>query len=328
MRLVGRDRTLWGAAAIVLLGGIFIVTGHSGTATIFGAWLIGYSGSLLSQTNTTIMADRFKENRAVAITESNISGSLFCCIAPILVSLCVRTGLGWRAVFILPMLLFSVLYFRFKNVAHDFRNSAPNPVSLRHLPPLYWAYWTIILLSVAGEWSIIFWATDFMTKVDNFSKADASAAVSVFLVAMLIGRIAGSRLSNCYHVRQLLPISAILGFVGFLIFWLTKLPLLNLTGLFLAGLGDASVYPLTFALAIGAASNQTNRSTCKLSLASGIANLVTPLLMGLLADHRGISAAYGVVFLLWGMAIILIIATNKLAQAAELTTGSLTAETA
>lgn len=328
MRLTGRDRTLWGSAAFMLIGGLIIIAGKQAMLTIFGAWLVGFSGTLLSSTNTTIMADRFPADRAVAITEANISGSLFCCAAPILISLCIRTGLGWRAVFVLPLFIVFALFLRFRNIAYHFRGSLPCPSKASHLPRLYWAYWTILLLSVAGEWSIVFWSTDFMMKVDHFSQADASASVSVFLIAMLIGRLVGSRLSYYYHVRQLLPFSAGIALVGFVIFWLAKINILSLAGLFLAGLGEASVYPLTFALAIGAASNQTNKATCKLSLASGIANLLTPVFMGLLADHGGISAAYGVVTMLWGAAIIIILTTNKCTQEADERLSNLTAEAA
>ena len=297
----------------MLTGTAIIITAHHAIFTILGAFLVGLCGSVMGQVNTSIMADRFKENRALAITETNIVGSVFCSLAPLVVSLSVRSGLGWRTIFILPMILIAFLFWKFRGVASAYQKQVKNAAANQKLPPLYWAFWSVVLLSVAGEWSIVFWCTDFMIKVNKFSEADASAAVSVFLAAMLIGRVIGSRLTRFLHVRQLLPTSAVIGLTGFLIFWLATNPILNLAGLFIAGLGQSNVYPLTFASAIGAANeHQTNSATSRLSLASGCANLFTPMLMGLIAERSNIFNAYGVVAILWALVIVLVLIANKM----------------
>lgn len=327
MARFGRNNVLWGGVTGMLAGTAVIITAHHAYLTILGAWMVGLSGSVMGQVNTSIMADRFKDERAIAITETNIVGSVFCSLAPLVVSLSVRSGLGWRTVFILPMLLIGFLYWKFGDVARGYQKQVRSAAAKQKLPPLYWAFWSVVLLSVAGEWSIIFWCTDFMIKVNKFSEADASAAVSVFLAAMLTGRIIGSRLTRFLHVRQLLPTSAVLGLVGFLIFWLAKFPLLNLAGLFIAGLGQSNVYPLTFASAIGAAhEHQTNSATSRLSLASGAANLFTPMLMGFIAERSNIFNAYGVVAVLWGLVIVLVLVANKMSLSKDRLTASLDAE--
>ena len=313
MNFLGRNKVLWLGTFLMLSGTVLIIVSHHPAFTIFGAWLVGCTGSIMGQANTTIMADRFKSHRALSITELNIAGSLFCCLAPIMVSLCVRTGIGWRGVFILPIVLVIFLYARYRNLANAYQKTTVQAVLSQKLPLVYWAFWTVIWLSVAGEWSIVFWATDFMIHVNNFSKADASASVSIFLAAMLIGRVIGSRLSRYVHVRNLLEGSSILGIIGFLIFWLGKHPWINLAGLFVAGIGQSNVYPLTFASAIGVGSGQTNTATSRLSLASGIANLTTPMMMGYIADKSGIFYSYGVVAVLWTLVIVLVFVANRLA---------------
>ncbi len=313
MGYFGRNFVLWSGTFLMLTGTVLIILSHHPAFTIFGAWLVGCTGSVMGQANTTIMADRFKEHRALSITELNIAGSLFCCLAPLMVSLCVRTGLGWRAVFLLPIALVAVLYARFRNIAKAYQKTEAHAALSQKLPLVYWAFWTVILLSVAGEWSIVFWATDFMIHVNNMSKADAAAAVSVFLTAMLTGRVIGSRLTRFMHVRHLLQGSAVLGLTGFLIFWLAKNPWLNLAGLFVAGLGQSNVYPLTFASAVGVGTGQTNSATSRLSLASGTANLLTPMLMGYIADRSGIYNAYAVVAVLWSLVIVLVWGANRMA---------------
>ena len=82
-------------------------------------------------------------------------------------------------------------------------------------------------------------------------------------------------------------------------------------GLFVAGIGESNVYPLAFASAIGVSAGRTKSASSRLSLASGAANLFTPMLMGLIADRHGIGAAYGVVATAWAALIILVIVANK-----------------
>ena len=52
---------------------------------------------------------------------------------------------------------------------------------------------------------------------------------------------------------------------------------------------------MTVALALGAASDQSNEAGARLSFASGTAILAAPLLLGALADAFGIRLAYTVV---------------------------------
>ena len=69
-------------------------------------------------------------------------------------------------------------------------------------------------------------------------------------------------------------------------------------GLFITGLGVASLYPLMLSMAIGSAGKLTIQAGSRATLASGVANLFLPLTLGRLADAQGIRLAYGVVFLL------------------------------
>jgi fucose permease len=316
MSRFGRNNVLWGGVAGMVAGTATIIAAQHAIFSILGAFSVGLSGSVMGQVNTSIMADRFKDDRAIAITETNISGSIFCSLAPLIVSLCVRAGLGWRTAFILPIVFIALLFLKFRTVANAFQKQVHRASARQNLPPLYWAYWSVVLLSVGGEWSIVFWCTDFMIKVNKFSEADASAAVSVFLAAMLTGRVIGSRLTRSFHVRQLLTISAIIGLAGFLLFWLARIPMLNLAGLFIAGLGQSNVYPLTFASAIGAADEfQTNSATSRLSLASGSANLLTPMLMGFIAERTNIFNAYGVTAILWFLVLFVVLVANKMSLA-------------
>jgi fucose permease len=83
--------------------------------------------------------------------------------------------------------------------------------------------------------------------------------------------------------------------VGFLVFWLARSPILNLTGLFIAGLGVANLFPLAMSIAVGTAPRQSNLASARVFLGTGTAILCAPLFLGWIADRVSIQNAYGMV---------------------------------
>jgi len=125
----------------------------------------------------------------------------------------------------------------------------------------------------------------------------------------VVGRLIGSRLSQRVQSEELVLGSVGISVVGFLIYWWATPTLLTMSGLFLAGLGVANLYPQMLALTVGTAANQTDVASARASLASGLAILLLPLVLGGLADQIGIGYAYGLVvilLLLVGIGIVLV----------------------
>jgi fucose permease len=145
---------------------------------------------------------------------------------------------------------------------------------------------------------MIFWSADYLENVLGMVKANAAQAVSLFLAAMIVGRMAGSRLVQRFSTRSVVMISILIAGVGFLVFWMTENIFFGLIGLFTTGLGVANLYPLILSMTIGAANGNTVQASARTTLASGTAILALPLALGRLADAVGIRSAYGVVLLL------------------------------
>ena len=159
---------------------------------------------------------------------------------------------------------------------------------------------------------MIYWSADYLESVLGLSKANAAQAVSVFLAAMIVGRFAGSRLVQRFSTSKVVSAAIVLAGVGFLLFWKAGSVLPVLSGLFITGLGVATLYPLILALAIGAADNDAVQASARATLASGTAILTLPLVLGRIADAVGIQLAYGVVaVLLVGAFLIVQIAGRR-----------------
>ena len=85
---------------------------------------------------------------------------------------------------------------------------------------------------------------------------------------------------------------------GFGAFWLSRSAVIALPGLFITGAGVANLFPLSLALTLAAAPGQTDAANARTQLLGGLVVIAAPFLLGSLADHLGLYAAFGIVPLL------------------------------
>ena len=300
IRRLGRWRALWIGAAGMSVGALLLVAGRTPVITIGAAFLMGAIGSLILAVVPSALSDRHGELRAVAISEANVIASFVTTAAPLLVGWFAYSIGGWRLALVIVAVALLLMYLGFRKVASPMGPSIQGGPAQAHrpLPTLYWVYWTALVLAVSVEFCMIFWSADYLMTVLGMPKADAAQAVSLFLAGMLLGRLAGSRLVRHFAASRLVIGATLVAALGFLIFWRTGTVILGLSGLFITGLGVASMYPLILSLAMGTAPNNTIQASARATLASGAAILTLPLVLGRLADAVGIRPAYGVVALL------------------------------
>jgi fucose permease len=297
---IGRWRSLWIGIIGISLSALLLLAGKIPVITIGACFLMGLIGSLILAIVPAALSEQHGELRAVALSEANMLSSVVATAAPLMVGWFAHFIGGWRLalgiVAFTPILLFLSLG-KGTSTADTSRIEEPTQ-SNQPLPRLFWIYWAAIVLGVSVEFCMIFWGADYLEHVLGVVKADAAQAVSLFLAAMILGRITGSRLVQRFSTRAVVTVSILIASIGFLGFWKTENVFVGLSGLFITGLGVANFYPLILSLAIGAANGNTVRASARATLASGTAILTLPLALGRLADAVGIRLAYGVVVLL------------------------------
>ena len=317
-RRYGRRRTFWFGAFGMTGGVLMLLFGAHPVFTIAGTFLMGTIGSLLLVMIPAALSDRYGSQRAVALSESNVIGSLCAGLAPIIVGIFVRLNWSWRGVVIVGIGFVLVLWERFRRVSFpEPQISAPSNLSSsrKKLPGIYWIYWCLLVLAVSVEFCIIFWSATFLEAVRGIPRANAALIMSLFLTAMMVGRWFGSWLSNRASSEEIVLGSVGVCLGGFLLHWWVPLIPLSMIGLFLAGIGVANLYPQILALAVGSAGDQTNLASARASLASGLAILLLPLFLGGLADLTGLWYAYGIVVILLtlvGSGIFLVRSTTQM----------------
>lgn len=319
IRRLGRWRSLWIGAAGMSGSAWLLLIGRTPVITIGAAFLMGVVGSLILAIVPSALADRHGELRGVALSEANVIASLVSMAAPLLVGGFAHLVGNWRLALGIVAFAPILMYLGFRKVASPAAASsqADAPQARHPLPILFWVYWVALALAVSVEFCMIFWSADYLANVLGMLKADAAQAVSLFFAGMILGRLAGSRLVQLFSTPRIVTAAILLASCGFLIFWRAGSLSLGLGGLFVTGLGVASLYPLILSLSIGAAPENTVQASARATLASGAAILTLPLVLGRIADAVGIRPAYGVVVLLL-LGVFLIISRVTLSANAAL----------
>jgi predicted MFS family arabinose efflux permease len=305
----------WSRRTVFWLGSLGLATGvillalsHRFESALVAVLAMGTCSSLTQVMIQAILSDRHAERRSIALTEANVAASLSTTVTPVVIGSLQSTGLGWRNVPVLVILFLALLALTFYRQAIPDRPPERTAAAeeKRGLPLGFWLYWIVLFFITAVEMSVVVWATDFLDSVAGLSRTDAVLGYSAFPAAMLIGRFAGSRLTRRSSSLTLLLSALAITLVGFPLFWLTRLPALNILGLFITGLGIANMYPLTLSIAIGLAQDQSNLASARISMGVGTALLTAPLLLGWLADRLSLQTAYGMVVVLMIVAFALV----------------------
>jgi fucose permease len=292
---LGRVQSLWFSVGGTICGLLSFICAVHPAFTILGILACGFCGSMTYQTLATVISEQLGENRTLAFMEAEVVAMLVGGAAPFAVSASVSAKFGWRAAFVVLILFYMATFPSLKKFGPAKEATVKKESVEGKLPLAYWSYALVIFLSVAAEWSTAFWSADYLTYKLAISKAAAAAAVGAFFVGMVCGRFSGSRLVRWHTATRLLAISGFISVVGFLLFWLGNTSIVNITGLFLTGLGIANMYPLSFAAAVAAAQDQASKAIARVSLTCGGALLVMPIGLSFIADRAGLFNAYYVV---------------------------------
>jgi MFS family permease len=317
----GRRIVFWGGGAGLAVGAILLGLGQNVFVTIASSFIMGFIGSLLLVMIQATLSEHYGNQRAIALTEANIAAAVAATLSPILVGVGVSIGIGWQSSLYVCLLAWGILALLFWRVplpgSHSTAavSTVSESPSRESLPRVFWAYWIVVFLSVAIEWCMIFWAADFMEKVGGLSKEASASALSIFFLAVVIGRAAGSGLARKVDSGTLLLIATVIVLIGFPVFWLSRTPLFIIVGLFICGLGTANLFPLTLSTAAGIApSNLANTASARISLGSGTAILIVPQVLGSAADQIGIQNAYGIILVFAGLAAAMTYYANRMAK--------------
>ncbi|WP_161982523.1 MFS transporter [Dictyobacter alpinus] len=315
---IGRQLMLWLCVTGIALGGILLMLAHHPLVSISGILCIGFFGCTLSNIVQSALSDYYGSQRTIAITEANTIACLGSVTGPIVLGLFLSTWLGWRAMFLVPLVMMALLACFFHDVRLPVSARVEHSQTTRtraHFSRASWFYLGVMVMVVAFEWGTFTWGSGYLIKIVGFETRTASTLMSLFFFAEMFGRFIGSILTRRFSADQLLVVALGIAGTGFLLFWLGPTPILHVLGLFVAGLGIGNLFPLTFTIVLNEGADNTDAAAARSSLAAGLAIFIAPLLLGRAADIFGLRTSYSLVMILFVLACIMLVfarqATHK-----------------
>ena len=289
---LGSWKTLALAGAGLVSGCSLICLGNDFPVILAGAFLAGTLGSLIISEVPLVLAQEHQGRSTAAFTEANALGSASAIFAPAAVSLAERWHIGWRAALVAPVLLAvgAAVIFAFARPRAPFRDRAVT-VQKNRLGKAFWLSWSLLFFSVAAEFTIIFWATNYFRQGEFGEGAQASGVLALFFLTMCTGRAIGGRLMLRLPSVAIILGSLAVALCGSFFYCLSFSMASRLAGLALLGLGIANLYPTFLTLAISNAKSHEVKASAKTTLASGLAILVFPFVLGGVADLIGLGHA-------------------------------------
>ena len=306
-RRLPRAALLWYSAAGATAGAVLFAVTHTIALTLLGAAVLGFAGTTLLTSTQAILSDRHGERRDRALTEANVGAAACAVLAPLLLGLFQATPAGWRSALGLPVLILAGLYLRYRHQSLPAATAGRPAGGRARLPLSCWLLATLVAVGIAVEFCLVYFGAELLTA-SGLRAAQAATAMSSLYLGILAGRVGGAWLTRrAGRTVPLLWASLVVTAAGFLLFWLAGVPVPAIAGLFLCGLGIANLYPLSLALALAAAPGNGDTANARTQLLGGVLVIAAPYLLGSLADHLGLRAAFTIEPVLIGACALLLL---------------------
>jgi fucose permease len=290
-RLAARlGRSALPAALTALVAGAAVLAlGDGRLATGAGALVLGLGGAALVQMIPAALRQG-ADGGTITIGEANAVASTGSVLAPLTIGFALGRDLGWQAAFAgVPLLAAAVpLAILARNGALE--GTADAVTGHGRLPRSFWSRWTDLVLAVAVEFCVLFWAADMLHTVKGLPSGTATSASATFVLGMAVGRALAGPVVRLGPERVVTG-ATVLALLGFTLFWTVPAPPVAVTGLLITGLGVALLYPLILAEALATRPDDPVRASARCALASGVAIATGPPLLGTLADLTDLRAA-------------------------------------
>jgi MFS family permease len=289
-RLLGSRGTHALAYLLLASAAVCLATAPTLAVTLAGAGMVGLgTGLLLANLNRTLTRGggtlaRVRMGRAALVA---MAGSLS---VPLVIGLGENSGLGWQLAFVVAGVLLAVGLWGSR--ARQATVATAADIAGR-LPRGYWLTWWLIVLGVSVEFSIVFWASTLVERQVGISLADATLVAASFYAGMATMRVGLS-----FHVvgdrdpMAVMRLGLVVALVGSLVAWSADSVWLAALGIYLGGLGTGSLYPLGVSVALALVPGLQNRASARLIIASGVAILAAPFILGLTADATSVATAW------------------------------------
>ena len=301
-RSFGRNRLLWSGAGLLGIGVVGLTSGRTVEQTLTSTLVMGIGGGLVLATAQAVLSDHHGERRTVALTEANVAAGFAYLVLIGMFSLTAALHAGWRLALLASLLV--PLALRGRSRGSTFDTSAPPETSRGRLPRAFWVAAMVLVCTTAAEWCVTAWGASFLEDALAVSTDTAVSLMVGYFGGVLVGRVLGSRLARRHSPARLLALALGVAALGFVVLWPAGTTAPALLGLALLGLGIGNLFPMGLSVAVALAPTQAGLASGRAVAMTSLAVLVSPLLVGTLADATSLKSALTVVPVLLALAAV------------------------
>lgn len=274
--------------------------GRKATIVVFSAFiLIGIGRGSVSIINNAVVNDN-SNGRPAALNLLHMTFAAGAFIAPFITSLYTGFGLGWRAAAYTIIIgsTLSVILYVWMRIDYNWpleskkakENSSDSKAKPFYKNSIFYIMGFLLFLYLGLENCVNGWFVTYFKSMDIMSSTYATNLVSVTWIMVMLGRLLTAKISSKVDKNKLISGYCVATTVFFIL--LTATHNLAVITVAIAGLGFffAGIYPTT----VSSVGNIIKGSTTGMSLFLAIAALggiVTPQIVGFLADRIGMTAA-------------------------------------
>lgn len=312
---VSRKSLLAISAGVTVGGAALFALAHSIPVTLLGGAVMGAAGTMIQLTTQSLLADHHGTRSGQALIEMNAGAGLSAVLAPLALGLSQTITSSWRAAMAVPAVALLVLAFVYRNQnlpTVPTRQGRGTGGSRSRLSITCWSLSLLVAIGIGVEFAVVYFGAELLTAADGLPTTASATAMSIFYVGILLGRIAGIRLTRRPgRSATLLALSLTVTLAGLVTLWLTADPVPAVLGLFVGGLGIANQFPLALAMTLAAAPGQTDAANALTQFLGGLLVLSAPFLLGLLADTVGLTGGFSVAPILTAISGLLLFAALR-----------------
>lgn len=216
---------------------------------------------------------------------------------------------GWRimagllgVLVVIQVMIYAKMPLPQENLSKSVRSIDRSFLKVRE----FWLASAMLLFYIATEYAIVGWMVTYFQDIGVLNADYAQMTNSLIWLFIFAGRMLGAWAADKIPRTRILLMDGIGQFIFFLIMFFSRNPAVILVSLAGMGLCMATIYPSAFAFGSGCIKG--NDLGCSLMIFAGSAGgIITPALVGFVAEHAGIRAGMGLVVILTLLLLISIL---------------------
>jgi len=256
--------------------------------------LLGYGGGGIETLTNIVITDDNQPSPAFALNTTHAFFAVGAVLAPLGVSLLLRSHLPWELIFYGNAALFAIVFLALSPLRMPSATAEPFPpgAALQLLRSrLVWVLLAMITLYVGAEMGVSAWVSPLMEKVLHTKRDLAGLSVSVFWSLMIVGRVAVGPLAVRFRPPPLLFGLALGSAIGAVAIAFSQSALFCLIATGFCGLFMSGIFALVL---IDASRHFPQRLGAVFGIIMagvGVGSLVIPAAMGWISETAGFRAA-------------------------------------